>query len=205
MVDYFTYTERLNTKGDRLELSYFQLLSNKSIFEKKPYIQKILSYLNKKHPSYSEYKIWLYVYNIYFSSINIYKPSNAIEIYNKYKPKSILDFTMGWGGRLIGACALNIPQYIGVDLNQNLKEPYDNMIEMLHPLTETKIKLFFMNALEVDYSKIEYDMVFTSPPYYNKEIYEGTKRLSKLEWDEQFYIPIFEKTYKHLKKGDNIF
>jgi DNA modification methylase len=43
-------------------------------------------------------------------------------------------------------------------------------------------------------------MVFTSLPYYNKEIYTGTDRKSKKEWEQQFYIPIIEKTYSNLKR-----
>ena len=42
VIDYFTYPERLNTKGYRLELSYFEVMSNKSYFEKKPYITPFL-------------------------------------------------------------------------------------------------------------------------------------------------------------------
>jgi hypothetical protein len=44
-------------------------------------------------------------------------------------------------------------------------------------------------------------MVFTSPPYYNVEIYNGTKKMSKQEWDEKFYIPIIILTHQHLRKG----
>ena len=54
-----------------------------------------------------------------------------MQIYNMYKPQSVLDFTMGWGGRLIGACAYNVPMYIGIDANKNLIEPYKKMIDDL--------------------------------------------------------------------------
>jgi hypothetical protein len=30
------------------------------------------------------------------------------KIYEIFKPTSILDFTMGWGGRMVGAMALNV-------------------------------------------------------------------------------------------------
>jgi DNA modification methylase len=108
---------------------------------------------------------------------------------------------MGWGGRLVGACAVDVPKYIGIDLNTSLKKPYTDMIKMLKPLTDTKIDVRFKDALKVDYSKLDYDMVFTSPPYYNLEIYEGTVKKTKDDWDDQFYKPIFTKTWTHLKKG----
>jgi hypothetical protein len=59
----------------------------------------------------------------------------------------------------------------------------------------------FKDALKVDYSKLNYDMVLTSPPYYNVELYEGTIVRTDEEWEQEFYIPLFTKTYKHLKKG----
>ena len=108
---------------------------------------------------------------------------------------------MGWGGRLVAACALNIPHYIGIDLNKSLEKPYADMVRELKQLSTTKITLYFKDALAIDYSKLKYDMVFTSPPYYNKEVYAGSEKLSKDEWDEQFYIPIFTKTYNGMAKG----
>jgi len=125
-----------------------------------------------------------------------------MEIYNKFKPHTVLDPTMGWGGRLVGACALNVPKYIGIDLNKDLEKPYSEMKDKLKELgTKTEIQLMFKDALTVDYSKLKYDMVFTSPPYYNIEIYKGTKKQSKEDWDENFYKPLFEKTYKYLENG----
>jgi len=54
----------------------------------------------------------------------------------------------------------------------------------------------------VDYSLIYYDMVFTSLPYYNIEIYGNKKQYdTKKEWNEQFYKPIIERTYKYLQNG----
>jgi hypothetical protein len=200
-VDYFTYPERLDTVG-KTGLSYFDLLYNKAHFANKPYIAKFIKYVKNtsKHPLTAE-KIWKQVFDVYFSAVNIYKPVNAMELYDRYKPTSILDFTMGWGGRLVGACALDVPHYIGIDMNKTLEKPYTDMVRVLKPLTTTKIDLYFKDALKVDYSKLNYDFVFTSPPYYNIEIYDGTKKMSKDDWDSSFYEPVFTKTYAGLKVG----
>jgi DNA modification methylase len=59
------------------------------------------------------------------------------------------------------------------------------------------------DALRVDYSKIDYDMVFTSPPYYDLEIYGDSRKSiydTKEKWDNEFYRPLFETTYRHLAK-----
>ena len=70
------------------------------------------------------------------------------------------------------------------------------------PDTKTEIELHFQDSLTFDYSKIEYDMVFTSPPFYNKETYGGKETYkTKEDWDTQFYKPIFKTTWQHLKSG----
>jgi hypothetical protein len=46
-------------------------------------------------------------------------PIVAMYIYNKFNPESILYMTMGWKGRLVGACVLDIEKYTGIQINSN--------------------------------------------------------------------------------------
>ena len=126
-----------------------------------------------------------------------------MNIYQLFRPRSILDFTMGWGGRYIGACALNIPHYIGIDMNHELKGAYKEMKEFTRSCgSTTQSKFIFKNALMVDYSQYEYDCVLTSPPYYNIETYRGMKTWTTKEaWNREFYVPLFTKTMRFLSKG----
>ena len=53
-----------------------------------------------------------------------------------------------------------------------------------------------------DFSKLKYDMVFTSPPYYNTEIYENMPKYKSLEdFYNNFLFKVIFKTYKYLKSG----
>ena len=195
-VDHFTFLERLETVSKK-GMSYFEFIKDTE-YHKKKYIQNLLKYQKGDDKHVALYR----VFKLHCGSIGLFKPLTAMEIYSRFKPKSILDFTMGWGGRLVGACALDVPNYIGIDSNKQLKEPYQKMVKLLKQLgTKTKIKLIFKDALKVDYSKLDYDCVLTSPPYYNVEVYEGMKAKEDEEWEQEFYIPLFLETYKHLKKG----
>jgi tRNA1(Val) A37 N6-methylase TrmN6 len=131
-----------------------------------------------------------------------------MEIYSKYKPSSILDFCAGWGGRLIGACALNVPQYIGIDINIGLEQHYNKITEFFDYeerkkliKVKTQFKIFYENAVTFDYSKIEYDMVLTSPPYYFLEKYSNNVIYdSKTEMKDKFYVPVITNSFNHLKE-----
>lgn len=200
-VDYFTFKERLETKSDKDDISFYEFFDKKNHYSRKRYIKNLLNYY-KQHGNKNLYKIWYGVFSLYFSSISLFKPVLAMEIYNRYKPKTVLDPTMGWGGRLVGACALDIPNYIGIDLNKQLEKPYADMVDKLKELgTKTNIKLMFTDALKVDYSKLTYDCVFTSPPYYNIETYKGSSKMKKEDWDSKFYFPLFEKTFNNLSEN----
>ena len=205
-VNKFTLEERLNTIGNK-GVSFFDVWKNHIILKKQyPYLQQMVNYYKNHKINISEIKMWVRIFNLYYGSISIFKPLTAMDIYCKYKPTSILDFTMGWGGRLVGACALDIPKYTGIDYNDRLIIPYKKLTTFMQENSKTKIKTYFEDALTIDYSKIDYDMVLTSPPYYNIEIYGGQenttqKQYTKDEWDIHFYIPIIEKTFKYLKKG----
>lgn len=205
IVDYFTFTERLNTKG-KYDINFFDFLVNIEEFKKKKFIANMLKYyedVKNKNKTKNNYVVLKEVYNICISAINIFRPLVAIEIYTKYKPTSVLDFTCGWGGRLVGACALNIPNYIGIDINTNLINPYLEMKTFFKNISETNVDIFFENAVNFDYSKITYDMVLTSPPYFFLEKYSNneTYNNSKTEMKNNFYIPVISNTYKYLKQG----
>jgi hypothetical protein len=199
IVDYFTFYERLDVIGRR-GLNYYDFLMNINKLRKTKYYKSLKEYSKNDNMTQTmlDYKYGQLYWGL---NVAIFKPIIAKHIYCMFKPSSILDFTMGWGGRMIGACSLDIPNYIGIDLNKDLKKPITDMAKFVAPYTQTKIKLFFKDALSVDYSKLYYDFVLTSPPYYNIEQYKYNEKLSKEEWNNNFYIPIITKTYKHLQKN----
>lgn len=200
VVNKYTATERMNTVG-RHHLSFFDVWFNKKRLNKEKYVKQFFNFYKKNNKTYPEIKIMFRLSNLYFSAVSIFKPLVAMEVYCRFKPTCVLDFTMGWGGRLVGACALNIPKYIGIDSNKNLKTPYNKMSSFLRNNSTTDIELYFQDALTMDYSKLNYDLVLTSPPYYNIETYGNNKEKTKEDWDKNFYIPIFQATFDSLKRG----
>jgi len=202
VVDYFTFSQRLSTRG-KYNINFYEFIVNINEFKKKKFIQNMLNYydtVKNKTKKKTYYTVLKEVYNICISAINIIRPLVYMEIYAKYKPNTILDFCAGWGGAAVAASALNIPRYIGIEINTSLIQPYKDLIEFLKERSETNVEMIFDSALNIDYSKLDYDFVFTSPPYYFIQKYENnTEYLSKKEMDNDFYIPLFSNTYANLK------
>ena len=202
IVDYFTFSQRLNTIG-KYNINFYEFIVNIDEFKKKKYIQNMLHYydtVKNKNKKKNYYTVLKEVYNICISAINIIRPIVYMEIYAKYKPKSILDFCAGWGGAAVAASALNVENYIGIEINHALKTPYSNLVDFLKEKSTTKINMVFDDAVLVDYSSLQYDFVFTSPPYYFIQKYENNPDYkSKKEMDEKFYLPLFTNTYKYLQ------
>ena len=204
IVDYFTFTQRLETKG-KYNVNFFEFLDNIEEFKKKKFIQTMLKYykeVKNKNGKKNDYIVMKEVYNICISAINIMRPLNCMEIYTKYKARRVLNFCAGWGGSTVAAGALNLEAYYGIEINTELKVPYDNMVSYLKTKTATNFEVTFCDAGDFDYKEIIYDTVFSSPPYYFLEKYKNNiKYNSKKEMDEKFYRPLFSKTYNGLQKG----
>jgi tRNA1(Val) A37 N6-methylase TrmN6 len=124
-----------------------------------------------------------------------------MNLYDRYKPKNVLNVCSGWSGFVIGASAMNIPKITAIDNNKNLFLPYSDMIRELNKYSSSDIKFINGNALTVDISDIHYDMVICSPPYYNKEIYAHLPAPydTKHQWEQSFYIPLFKRVWEHLE------
>jgi len=204
IVDYFTFLQRLETKG-KYDTNFFEFLENIEEFKQKKFIQTMLKYykdVKNKNKTKNEYIVYKEVYNICISAINIMRPLNCMEIYTKYNAKRVLNFCAGWGGSTVAAAALNLDAFYGVEINTDLTEPYDNMISYLKTKSATFFEVQFCDALVADYSKMTYDTVFSSPPYYFLEKYaNNVKYESKKDMDEKFYKPLFTKTYNGLQIG----
>lgn len=154
-------------------------------------------------------------FRINLGSVVMFKATTAKYLYKKYNATSVLDPTAGWGGRMLGAWALDI-DYVGIDTNVEMIPAYDSMIKFLTEYsefgtsairfdTESKLEMIWSSCLDVDFSKLNYDFVLTSPPYINLEIYEHMELWdSDTAFYKEFFIPLWAKCVKHIKPGGHV-
>ena len=153
-------------------------------------------------------------FRINLGSVVMFKSTTAKYLYQKHKATHVLDPTAGWGGRMLGAWALDI-NYTGIDTNINMKPAYDKMIKFLDNEQEFDSNLFetesstlemkWQSCLDFDYAGCDYDFVLTSPPYVNLEIYEHmTPWESDKAFYEMFFIPLWQKCVDNIKRKGSV-
>lgn len=126
-------------------------------------------------------------------------------------PGDVLDPAAGWGDRL-GACYITgARSYHGWDTNVDLQPVYKNLSKAYE-----NQGLILENGWSVTPEPFEfatlrhkYDTVITSPPFYNVEIYQGSKTSTSLyrnkqEWLDKYYYPMWDKCAKALKPGGRV-
>lgn len=143
------------------------------------------------------------IYRRCTGAVVFFKPTIAINMYHKYGATHVLDPCAGWGGRMLGAMAKGIA-YTGMDTNINLRPSYDAMMDRFRE----RAVMIWGDALEQDFAPIDYDMVLTSPPYWDKgnlEIYELMKIWeTEKEFYETFLIPLITKCRASIKRQGKV-
>jgi 16S rRNA G966 N2-methylase RsmD len=101
--------------------------------------------------------------NLYNRTPGQFQVLTAGKMYKYFNATKIFDPYAGWGDRCLAAMALNL-DYVGVDSNTNLEEPYKKICESYK--TKGNVQMFFQRSETVDLETIEFDFVFSSPPFW---------------------------------------
>ena len=202
-LDYFFFNHRIKAKTKR-HISFYDAIRNRELTQHLNTL--IVRYKKKSLDEYDDVgllKAQYQVFQLYYGTINQFRPMIAKYVYSILKPQvGILDFSSGWGGRLLAAIRLGIP-YVGIDANKKLEKSYERMIDTYEP--DAKVKMIFKPSEQVDFSKFNYDLIFTSPPYFMIEEYETMPAYkSKQDFLDTFFIPVTMSAWNNLIPGGNM-
>lgn len=187
--------------------NFFKIKNNKgesfNDFWNKENLQKVLKWNRSSHstPYLSELRRGVYFCNG-LTKNTMYRPHIAKIICDFYKPKKVLDPCSGWGGRLLGVASGNI-EYVGFETN---KETYNNLLKLIHYLNLENLITMYNNGSENMNFQEEFDLVITSPPYFDLEVYSNEETQSENmfpsyeEWVNGWLTLVIEKSLKALKK-----
>lgn len=143
------------------------------------------------------------VETIFSQGIGLTNQNNLID--SSYKNKKILDFSAGWGDRLITAISMQM-SYLGFDPNTELKSGHDQIISKFGSINLQNTYRIRYEPFETAYlSQNDFDLVLTSPPFFNFEIYsdQETQSLNRYKdynaWLNNFLFTSILKSWTALK------
>ena len=138
---------------------------------------------------------------------NLFKISATHTLLSYLKAHKVLDPSAGWGDRLLGAAfTQSVEVYHAVDPNTALVVPYNNMLKYLNLVGSDDFRMVSADFLKVTIPDM-YDTVFTSPPFFDYEVYTNetsqsiTGRDNLAIWVDEFYTPYLTKAYEALVSG----
>lgn len=141
-----------------------------------------------------------------------FRPMNAKAVYERFCPKGgvIYDYCCGFGGRLLGALSSkNNYKYVGTDPCTETMYHLHQLGQYIEQVTgrEDSYELHCCGSEEFKGPKNSIDFAFSSPPYFNLEVYsdEPTQCFNKFPelegWLEGFVRPTIQNIKHMLKPG----
>jgi hypothetical protein len=132
----------------------------------------------------------------------MYRPQMMKLACIKYNPKRVLDPCAGWGGRMLGTVAYGA-HYTGFEPNTTTYANLQKIVQFLE--IENSVTLICDDARNMTkYNLQSFDMVLTSPPYFDLEIYahESTQSVTGTstyqQWADGFLRDIIKLGIDHL-------
>lgn len=167
---------------------------------------KVLRWNRSSHstPYLSELKRGVYFCNGLTKS-TMYRPHMAKMICDYYQPKVVLDPCAGWGGRMLGAVASGA-RYIAFEPNVTTFENLERLASHLD--IADRVQLINDGAeTMVSYMTEKVDLILTSPPYFNLEVYapglgQSENMFSNYQnWRDLWLKVVIEHSLDYLNPG----
>lgn len=199
--DYFNESCRMRAKR------YDQELTPAEFWEKN--CEKVKEYARTKYGEETNYALREAIYEMVAEATS-FRPTIMAGFMKHFKAKRVLDISAGWGDRLIGALAGGAEVYCGVDPNPCVHAGYQEIVETLNKNGKTRVELLQSPFETAEVPSLSYDLILTSPPYFNLEVYsdeagQSTKNYEGMDaWFEKFLMTSLQKAWKLLEKNGHM-
>jgi hypothetical protein len=144
------------------------------------------------------------------SRVSNFRPAVARALYQRYSPEGgrLLDFSAGFGGRLLGSLTLN-RHYVGIDPAVRQFQGLQRMASALTGLAIGTAEIIRGCAEDLlpALPGRAFDAVLSSPPYFDTEEYDSSIHQSchrfgsYVDWREGFLRPVIEHGCRLLRPG----
>lgn len=171
-------------------------------------LRKCIRYCAKNNKPFTPYNVRRELINV-ISVPAHFKPAAAASVINYFKPESVLDPTIGWGGRTLAAlCCKSVRRFHGVDLQSRsvdaaYRVAYDfNSDQRVDFTAEHNDCLKSMDTLVSKGD--QFDLILTSPPFFNTEDYGVDSSNDLSEWYNLFVLPFVNLCTKLIRPGGHL-
>ncbi|ARA72087.1 hypothetical protein BNJ_00262 [Kaumoebavirus] len=146
-----------------------------------------------------------------------FKVTVGIAIIKKFKATRMLDISAGRGIRLFAALVSQLSWYVACDPDTGLIPIHESIVKLAQESGEksvgashTKVQICYKPFEDMSPAELqckEFDLIFTSPPYFNLEIYSdaSTQSVSRYpevdQWINGFLFPALKKAWELLARG----
>lgn len=192
-----------------------QPMSSLEYWQKNP--SKIVEYCLKNYYTLDLYELRETMYELWYECTT-FKPSCIVDFIRLFGAERILDISSGWGDRLLGALSQGV-KYVGVDPNTRLFPGYAKIVKFAEEtIAESNIPdwkfqqpILICSPFETAVLPAhEFDLVFSSPPFFDLEKYSneptqsmhGKKTLK--DWYDGFLRVVIIKAWNKLKIGGHL-
>lgn len=124
-------------------------------------------------------------------------------IIDNYRPLNdrVYDYSCGWGNRMLGTLRNNC-MYCGTDPNvelvPRLKKEYHDFKDLFDSLPDIDIRCTGSEVLHEDWINTM-GLSFSSPPYYDLELYPNISYQSTISaWEKEYLYPTIRNVYLYL-------
>jgi len=201
ITDYFTEKVRVKCSFATFESPYDYWQKNK---------EKIVYYLQEKKKKITIHSLReeLFWKTKLCSNFRI---SVILPILKHFDCKRYLDISAGWGDRLLASVFHGVDFYFAVDPNKDLHPYYQKIIKtFVKKEDHKKFVIQDCGFEEVTLPKQKFDLVFSSPPFFDLEKYSQynnnslTKYKTEEEWSTHFFMKSIMKAYHALIPGGHM-
>lgn len=217
---------------NRLSCDLYGRKSAKYGFENETIPLRVL-YRNvfKKYERYFNKEVFRYIFGYNYGIASNFSVNSAKLLYDKLKGKKIIDTSCGWGDRLAAFyLSYHSQEYVGMDPNPKVYEIYKKQIIAYEKFLENKnheiidygnyfvsngvkkVTIYNCGMEDFPYEKYHnyFDLYFTSPPYFNTELYSNNEYKENQSWykyptydswKNDFLLNTFNKLWKAMKEN----
>lgn len=139
---------------------------------------------------------------------SVFRPAVAKYVYETYAKGGVVwDPCAGYGGRLMGAMAAGVAKYIGTDVESETVAGNQALAKVLGVSDKCSV---ILSKAEEHAIQEPLDLVFTSPPYFDLEVYgdasekAATGYGSVTGWLQGFLEPVLKRAFDHLRPGGHL-